>query len=298
MDPADGADAAPSEGLADQPGDAREAIERRLATLIPLTPGPERRLAEAARYALLGPGKRLRPRLTLAATAEFGGAPEDVLDLGCAFELVHAASLMLDDLPSMDDAALRRGRPAAHLAFGEDLAVLGAVALLARAFGVIAGADFPQATARLELVARLSATVGLEGLTAGQTLDLHERGSDVGLAAIERLNRQKTGVLFALAAEAGACAAGATEAQVEAARTFGERLGAAFQIRDDILDVEALAAATGKDAGQDASKPTMVSLLGPVDARARARAEVDAAVAALDGSGPLAAFARSEFGEA
>lgn len=274
------------------PAGWREAVDRRLAELVPAGEGVEGRLRDAARYALLAPGKRLRPLLTLAAAVQFGGAPQAGLDAGCAFEMVHAASLILDDLPSMDDAALRRGAPAAHRVFGEDVAVLAAVALLARAFGVLGTADAIAPAARLRLVGRLAETVGFEGLTAGQTRDLHEHNG-VALETVERLNAQKTGALFALAAEAGAWAAGAGEDEAASARAFGERLGAAFQILDDLLDGEAGVEETGKDTGQDGGKPTVVSLLGPDAARGRAEAALRESYAALGDGGPLRALAEA-----
>jgi geranylgeranyl diphosphate synthase type II len=271
----------------------RSEIDRRLAELVPAVDGGAGRLSEAARYALLAPGKRLRPLLTMAATVQFGGSPEAALDAGCAFEMVHAASLILDDLPSMDDAVVRRGRASAHRVYGEDLAVLAAVALLARAFGVLGAAEAIAPAGRLRLVGRLSEAVGFDGLSAGQTRDLHERDPGGGLPAVESLNAQKTGVLFALAAEAGALAAGASEDSAEAARRFGDRLGAAFQIRDDLLDLEGEAATIGKDVGRDGNKPTVVSLLGPEAARARAAAELQAASEGV-GLGPLSELGASE----
>lgn len=274
----------------------RAAVDARLAELVPSVDGGAGRLSEAARYVLLSPGKRIRPLLTIAAAVQFGGTPELSLDAGCAFEMVHAASLVLDDLPSMDDAALRRGRPTAHRVYGEDVAVLAAVALLSRAFGVLGSAEAIAPAARLRLVGRLSEAAGFDGLTGGQTRDLHERDG-AGLDAVEAMNLQKTGVLFALAAEAGALAAGGADGEASAARMFGERFGKAFQIRDDLLDLEAEAAVTGKDAGQDRGKPTVVTLIGPEAARARAGAEIAAALAAM-GEGPLAALAAAALPQA
>ena len=165
----------------------RSAVDRRLSELVPAVDGGAGRLSDAARYALLAPGKRLRPLLTMAAAAQFGAPPHAALDAGCAFEMVHAASLLLDDLPSMDDAALRRGRATAHRVHGEDLAVLAAVALLARAFGVLGAAEAIAPEGRLRLVARLSEAVGFDGLSAGQTRDLHERIGTAVEAALDRL---------------------------------------------------------------------------------------------------------------
>lgn len=277
----------------------RAAVDRRLAELAPDSSGAAGRLNAAARYALLAPGKRLRPLLAVAAARQFGGTAEAeraALDAGCAIEMVHAASLMLDDLPSMDDATLRRGRPTVHLAFGEDLAVLGAVALLSHAFGVMACVEAIAAERRLRLVGRLSEAAGFDGLSGGQTRDLHERAPGLALDAVEQMNAQKTGVLFALSAEAGALCAGAEDGEVAAARAFGDRLGAAFQVRDDLLDLRASPEALGKDVGRDGAKPTVAALLGPEAARARADAALRAALAEVGSTGPLAGWVGAEFG--
>lgn len=270
----------------------REAIDGRLAALVPEASGAAGRLTEAARYALLAPGKRLRPALAMASAEHWGGDPLSALDAGCAVEMVHAASLILDDLPSMDDAALRRGRPTAHRAFGEDVAVLAAVALLARAFAVLGETASIAPLDRLRLVSRLSAAVAFEGLTVGQARDLHELDGDE--AALRDLNHQKTGVLFVLAAEAGALAAGASDDDARRAGRFGEHLGAAFQLRDDLLDLEGETALIGKDVGQDGGKATIASVLGPAGARARLLAALAAAVAVV-GDGPLRALAEASF---
>ena len=278
----------------------RQAVDRRLSELAPEQTGPAAALADCARYALLAPGKRLRPLLTLAASAQFGADPLCALDTACAFEMVHAASLILDDLPCMDDAALRRGRPTAHLAYGQDVAILAAVALLGRAFGVIAGTTAMAAEDRAAMAVRLSDAVGFDGLTAGQTRDLRERAAVTHSAALDRLNHQKTGVLFALAAEAGARCAGADPRAAEAASTFGACFGAAFQVQDDLLDVEGEAASVGKDVGQDSGKPTFVSLLGAEGARRRIAEELEAGAAALRAHGPpgpLDRLAAAAFGE-
>lgn len=272
-------------------------VDRRLAALTPELDGAAALLSNAARYALLAPGKRLRPLLAMAAAEHWGGDPLTALDAGCAIEMVHAASLILDDLPCMDDAALRRGRPTAHLAFGEDMAVLAAVALLSRAFAVVGEAEALPVEVRLRLVSRLSEAAGFAGLTSGQTRDLRDRGSGLAEADVQRLNQEKTGVLFELAAEAGALAAGVGPQEVARARRFGVHLGAAFQLRDDLLDLEGEAEALGKDVGQDGDKPTVARLLGAPGARARLNAELAAAMAAA-GDGPLSRLARTSFGAA
>ena len=273
----------------------RDAVDRRLAALTPELDGAAALLSNAARYALLAPGKRLRPLLAMAAAEHWGGDPLRALDPGCAIEMVHAASLILDDLPCMDDAALRRGRPTAHLAFGEDMAVLAAVALLSRAFAVVGEAEALPVEVRLRLVSRLSEAAGFAGLTSGQTRDLRDRDSGLAEADVQRLNQEKTGVLFELAAEAGALAAGVAPLEVMRARRFGVHLGAAFQLRDDLLDLESDSEALGKDVWQDGDKPTVARLLGAPGARARLNAELAAAMAAA-GDGPLSSLARASFG--
>jgi geranylgeranyl diphosphate synthase, type II len=271
----------------------RNRVEARLIELAPLEEGEPRPLAQAMRYALLAPGKRTRPVMTLLCAQKFGGDVGDALDVACAFEMVHAASLVLDDLPCMDDAAVRRGRPTVHRRYGEDAAVLAGVALLNEAFGLIARCErLPDGLAR-RLTAELSAAVGLQGLVAGQMRDLRDRGA-VDADALLRLNHEKTGVLFCAAAEAGAAIGGAGEAERAHVCAFARHVGAAYQIRDDLLDATADGASAGKDVDQDGGKPTFVSLLGLEGAHQRLQDEMDGAYAALAQLGPpgvLGAFA-------
>jgi geranylgeranyl diphosphate synthase type II len=212
--------------------------------------------------------------------------------------MVHAASLVLDDLPSMDDAALRRGRPTPHKVFGEATAILAAIGLLNRAFGVIA-ADSGLGAGRAHLAVVLSEAVGFEGLVAGQARDLYDRDQVRAPAEIDVLNHQKTGVLIMAAAEAGALAAGAAPAAVEAVGRFARELGLAFQIRDDLIDAEASPEAAGKDTGKDAGMTTLVSALGHGGATGAMQARLEAAWAALDEAGVgeslLAHYARGLF---
>ena len=226
------------------------------------------------RYAALGAGKRVRPVLTLA-TAELFGArdSEDVVDVACAVELVHACSLVLDDLPSMDDAALRRGRPTAHRAFGEDVAILAAFALLARAYQLVADATQHLSLARYapeDLVHHLADAIGTRGLVGGQALDLASRPEETDLERLEYIHSHKTGALFVAAAELGAMAADARRRDLELVGRYAKNLGLAFQIEDDLLDAVASPAETGKDARQDDHKMTFVRLLGVDGARALA----------------------------
>lgn len=273
----------------------RAAVDRRLADLTPDRNARPARLAEAARYAVLSPGKRFRPMLTLLTAREFGAEPLAALDVACAFEMVHAASLILDDLPSMDDAALRRGRATTHREFGEATAILAAVGLLNRAFGVIAADPRLTDGARAALLRGLSDSVGFEGLVSGQALDLNDRDHARTADDIDLLNHRKTGVLMVAAAEAGALVAGAPAASVAAVGEFARRLGLAFQIQDDLVDA-AFIAESGKDLGKDAGMTTLVTVLGPQDAAAAVSDHLAAAQAALAGAGATGLLARYAFG--
>lgn len=276
----------------------RAAVERRLAEVTPDRAERPRRLAEAARYALLSPGKRFRPMLTLLAAREFGAEPGLALDTACAFEMVHAASLILDDLPCMDDANLRRGRTTTHREFDEATAILASVGLLNRAFGVVAEDRGLADGLKRQISRRLSDAVGFGGLVAGQALDLEDRGRDRSLADLNLLNHRKTGVLIVAAAEAGALIAGAPDTAVRGVGEFARNLGLAFQIHDDLIDALG-GAEIGKDIGKDAGMTTMVSALGVEGARAALRGHLETARVALSaaggGEGPLAPYAMALF---
>ncbi|MFI4936277.1 MAG: polyprenyl synthetase family protein [Caulobacterales bacterium] len=273
-------------------------VDRRLAELIP-TPGRDPgRLGEAAHYALLAPGKRFRPLLTLLAAEAFGAPVGRAMDVACAMEMVHAASLVLDDLPSMDDARLRRGRPTTHRVYGEADAILASVGLLTRAFGVISLAEDLTAEDRSELVASLAEAVGFCGLVAGQALDLAERTRPRTVEELDALNHRKTSVLMMAAAEAGARIGGASPAARRELGEFARRLGLAFQIRDDLIDAEGGGEHVGKDVGKDAGMTTLVSALGPRAAAGAMEAHLQAAESALSRAGcdgRLGDFARSLF---
>jgi geranylgeranyl diphosphate synthase type II len=263
----------------------RAGVDRRLAELAPPLGSAPDRLVEAVRYSLLAPGKRFRPMVTLLAAAEFGAPEGAALDVGCAFEMIHAASLILDDLPAMDDAGLRRGLPTIHRAFDEATAVLAGVGLLNEAYAVIANDKALPAGLKGEISGRIAASVGFVGLIAGQARDLFDRDQVRDMAAIDRLNHEKTGVLIMAAAQAGARIAGASDAAVEAVGEFGRRMGLAFQIRDDIIDAEGSIDGAGKDVGQDADMTTVVSLLGVEGARAAMEEHLAIGQAALDAVG-------------
>ncbi|MEJ7932449.1 polyprenyl synthetase family protein [Ramlibacter sp. AN1015] len=248
-------------------------IEQRLAQLLPQAGAlGDNALAGAMRSAVLGPGKRLRPLLTMLAGEALlaGGEPAALLDAACAVEMVHCASLVLDDMPCMDDARLRRGQPALHLHAGEDVALLAAVALLALASQVLAQAPELDATRRCRLVACLNAAIGFGGLAQGQYRDLRQGAVDAAAGA--ELNDLKTGVLFAAALEMAAIVA-ARDEQAPALRRAALELGRAFQLRDDLDDAQ--------PSESRPSESTLVSLLGRPQADAMLRRSVERAQAAL-----------------
>lgn len=234
-------------------------VDRRLAELLPPLADADG-VAAAMRDAVLAPGKRLRPLLMLAAGRTLGCDAAALLDAACAVEMVHAASLVLDDMPCMDDARLRRGRPTVHLCHGEDAAVLAAVALLAQACATVAALPGLDGALRARVVCVLCEAVGPQGLVRGQFRDLREGATARTLQAIAEANDQKTGVLFACALEIAALVAGAPHA-VAALRAAATEVGQAFQLKDDLEDGGA-AEPVGKDRHQDTGKSTMVALLG------------------------------------
>jgi geranylgeranyl diphosphate synthase, type II len=272
----------------------RSLIEARLNTISPSAGAGASRLCRSIRYSLLDGGKRLRPLATVLTAEALGAPAERALDVACAIEMVHTASLMIDDLPCMDDAQHRRGRPAAHLVHGEDIVILGAVALISEAFGVIGRSAALDPLQKNELMTALSETIGVDGLCAGQERDLREIRQDTDLEALEQLQLQKTGALFVLCLEAGARIAGLSGSDLAPLRAFGRHAGLAFQILDDLLDTAGTAASTGKDHGADRGKCTYAALLGVQDGHRKAHAELAAALAALDEGGverrPFAEF--------
>ena len=231
--------------------------------------------------AVLSPGKRLRPLATLAASAASRGSAGGAMDVAVAVEYSHSASLVLDDLPSMDDAARRRGRPALHVGHGVAIAELAAVALLARAFELIAGSRGLSASARARASAELSAAVGASGCCGGQAADLSAEPAATGLDALESIHARKTGALFVAAVRGGAIAAGASDAALAALSAYARNLGLAFQITDDLLDLEGDAARMGKDVHRDAHRANFATILGTDSCRRLVDELLDASLAAL-----------------
>lgn len=249
---------------------------------------------DAMRHTLLAPSKRVRALLTLVAcdicspAASSASATASRAEAAAvAVEMVHASSLILDDLPSMDNAPMRRGRPSCHVQFGEPIAILAAFGLLSDAFGVIAAAYEPP-LAR-DLTALLASAIGSDGLIAGQAEDLLATDTTIGFESLERIHRRKTGALFSAAAIAGAYAGGARDERLRALEAYAKNLGLAFQIVDDLLDVTGNPEETGKAVRADARKTTFVSFGGVDGARELAAELCRTADAALRPFGPKAA---------
>jgi farnesyl diphosphate synthase len=271
------------------------AVEERLDRLLApsLSPSPVgARLGQAMRYAALGGGKRLRPFLLIESARLFGVDEEDALPAACALECVHCYSLVHDDLPSMDDDAVRRGRPTLHIAFDEATAILAGDALLTLAFETLSDPSTHDDPAiRAELVLLLAKAGGWQGMALGQTLDLSPERQEFGPGEVAGMQALKTGALFRFACEAGAVLGRAPASERAALRDYAASLGQAFQLADDLLDAHgdahALGKAVAKDAGQ--GKATLVALLGVEAAKARLAVLVAEAESALVPFGDKAA---------
>jgi farnesyl diphosphate synthase len=271
-------------------------VEQALDVLLPPVEGAEGKLAEAMRYATLNGGKRMRGFLVIESASLFGVAPTCAARVAASVEMLHAYSLVHDDLPAMDDDDLRRGKPSTHRAFDEATAILAGDALQTRAFEILAEHDThsdPQA--RCELVAALAAASGARGMAGGQMIDMLAEGQTLDAPAVTRLQALKTGRLIQYSVEAGAILGRASAQDRHLLAAYGRDIGAAFQIVDDLLDVEGSASDLGKTAGKDeaAGKATMVAVLGIELARAHADMLAAQAAAYLDGFGDRAANLRA-----
>jgi len=281
-----------SEAFAQWVGVAGERFEAAADAMLPPADELPQRLHAAMRYAVLGGGKRVRPLLVYAAGEVTAADPEALDRAALAVEYVHAYSLVHDDLPCMDNDVLRRGRPTVHVAFDEATAMLAGDALQAEAFKIIADGTLP-ATQTASLMRELAHAIGTQGMCGGQAIDLAAVGQTLPLPALERMHRMKTGALLRASVLMGALSGQAallTECTREILGRYGDAIGLAFQVVDDVLDVEASTEALGKTAGKDAaaSKPTYVSTMGIEAARAfslRLRAQ---ALEVLTGLGPRA----------
>jgi geranylgeranyl diphosphate synthase, type II len=278
----------------------RSEVERALEQVLPPRAGRLATIQEAMRYSLLAGGKRLRPVLALTAADTVAPGDADATRLAmpaaCAIEMIHTYSLIHDDLPAMDNDALRRGKPTLHVVYGEGLAILAGDGLLAEAFALLArepdeGGRPDLAVRKLETIRRIADAAGATGMVGGQAIDLaavgHSRGAGaLDAGALKDMHARKTGALIRAAAVAGAIMAGAEGPRVDAVDRYASWLGLAFQIVDDVLDVEGADKDLGKTAGKDAAagKPTYPALFGLEASKRMAQEAADAAVAALAGA--------------
>jgi geranylgeranyl diphosphate synthase type II len=253
----------------------QQQIDRFLERCLPATAQADK-LHQAMRYSLFSGGKRIRPILALAASEAVGGEVTPVLPFACALELVHTYSLIHDDLPAMDDDALRRGKPTSHMMFGEGMAILAGDALLTEAFRIMGEAAAKSATDQaraLQVLTEIAKAAGARGMVAGQAADLEAENTVLDLPRVEFIHVRKTGALIRAAVRAGALLGGARPEELRRLTRYAEFVGLAFQITDDILDAEGSTAVTGKTAGRDRvrHKATFPAVLGLSAARERAR---------------------------
>ncbi len=282
--------------LAGTMADTASAVDEVLSLELPEPEGPAARLYEAMRYGVLGGGKRLRAFLVRTGAGLVGARDEGALRVAAAVEMVHAYSLIHDDLPAMDDDDMRRGKPSCHVAFDEATAILAGDALLTGAFEVLSGeATHRSAEVRMELVRTLAEASGARGMVGGQMIDLAAQHESVDYDLIAVLERMKTGALISFSCEAGAILGECTQPVRDVFRAYGYDIGLAFQIVDDLLDVTGDEAALGKKVGKDAAagKATFVGALGVEGARREARSLVDRGIARLDRFGEEAETLRA-----
>jgi geranylgeranyl diphosphate synthase, type II len=276
-------------------------IDQALAGYLPGEESYPPLIFQAVRYSLLAGGKRLRPILCLAAAEAVGGTYGPILPVACAIELIHTYSLIHDDLPAMDNDDYRRGRLTSHKVFGEDVAILAGDALLTEAFRLMTRRDLmagmpPERL--LDAIGEIAKAAGWFGMVGGQVLDIRSEGKSVDLEALQRIHRLKTGMMIRVSLRAGAILAGASDEQIESLSHYGEQVGLAYQIVDDILNVEGDRTLLGKETGSDAArgKVTFPAVLGVEASRTRAEALIREALSSLalfdDRAEPLRRLAR------
>lgn len=265
----------------------QEIINRSLKEIIPSEKTFPSTIHRSMRYSLMAGGKRLRPILAIASAESVGGKMKEVLPLACAIEMIHTYSLIHDDLPAMDNDDLRRGMPTSHKVFGEGIAVLAGDALLTHAFIIMSDPAYGMGISpedRLIIINELSRASGTQGMIGGQVLDLEAQGRNPGLEELSEIHRLKTGCLITVSVRIGAIAAGARKDEIEALSEYGQYLGLAFQITDDILDLEGSEKDLGKPAKSDiaSQKATYPALMGIPESKERARQAIEKAVSAID----------------
>jgi geranylgeranyl diphosphate synthase type II len=263
----------------------RQMVEEALRAALPEEEGPEARVVESMRYSLFAGGKRLRPILSLAAAEAVGGEPEDAVPAGCALEMIHTYSLIHDDLPAMDDDDLRRGKPTNHKVFGEAIAILAGDALLTEAFVLLSDYRALLPERAVQIIQVVAKAASYRGMVGGQVVDMLSQNRPADLETVQQMHSRKTAALIAAATEAGALAGKGAEAQVAAMARYGRSVGLAFQIADDILDIEGDVELLGKSTGADAArgKVTYPAAVGLERSRQAAQELVDEALTALEG---------------
>jgi len=275
----------------------KQLVDGSLEKIFPVASGLQKRVIEAARYSLFAGGKRLRPILCLASAEVVGGDVEPVLPAACALEMIHTYSLIHDDLPAMDNDNFRRGVPTNHKVFGEAIAILAGDALLTEAFEYFALSGVSPHKV-MEVIRIAVKAAGYRGMIGGQVIDLECENRKVDLATVEYMHIHKTGALLSASLEIGATLCGGDQVQTRALKNYGHHIGLAFQITDDLLDVEGDPALMGKTPGSDAAKKKMTypALLGIAHSKDAAREHVESSLEALAGfdikAEPLRAIAR------
>ncbi|MBI1911949.1 MAG: polyprenyl synthetase family protein [Deltaproteobacteria bacterium] len=275
-----------------------QLVNKGLDRLLPKEDEYPQSLHKAMRYSMFAGGKRIRPVLVLASAEAVGGSPDAALNTACAFECIHTYSLIHDDLPAIDNDDLRRGRPTCHKMFGEAIAILAGDGLLTAAFEIIAKTEITDKTALANATLELAKAAGSMGMIGGQVVDIESEGKDIAFPVLEYIHIHKTGELILGAVRCGAMLGGASKEELESLTHYGRAIGLAFQIADDILDVEGSAEEMGKATGGDEKKgkATYPALIGIVEAKRRAAELADIAVSSLSGfdhkADPLRAIAR------
>ena len=270
-----------------------DIVNKALDRLLPGENEFPQKLHKAMRYSVFAGGKRIRPVLVMASAETFGGLTDSIIDIACAVELIHTYSLIHDDLPAIDNDDMRRGMPTCHKVFGEAMAILAGDALLTSAFDVMADTHTSTDEERLLLlktIQEIARAAGSTGMVGGQVLDIESEGKDVAFPVLEYIHIHKTGELILASIRAGAIMKNAGDKELEAMTRYGEAIGLAFQIADDILDVEGNKEDTGKNVGGDAKKEkvTYPSILGIEESKKRARELTDIALASVEGFGKKA----------
>jgi len=259
----------------------KKIVDRALEEYLPKRDGFSSEISESMRYTLFAGGKRIRPVLCMASAETVGGSANTVLPVACAIEMIHTYSLIHDDLPSMDDDDYRRGKPSNHKAFGEGVAVLAGDALLTEAFCLLSGRTpgiSPEKS--LSIIHEISTTAGFQGMIGGQMADLRAEGKEVDMERVNYIHTHKTQALITVSIRAGAIVASASEDDMNALSEYGRKTGLAFQIADDILDIESCREILGKDTGSDegSKKATYPALIGLKESKEKTRKLVEDAL--------------------